>query len=254
MNGWIAIHRRIMNHWIWQKGRKLSKFEAWVYLILIANHKEGKVLFNNRLIKVRRGERITSEIDLSKEWRWDRKTVHSFLDILDEDNMIEVERASNHTSYRIINYDSYQNSRTGDRTTKRTAKGHQMDTNNNEKNELEGKKEVEEKNTLPDIPNSVEEFNSYFIKQVEIKYEKVKYEYPTDESRILIDANDCYNYFNEREWHDSKGKTVLDWRRRIQTWITKTMKNSHPYRDWDQKQSNPTDHFEEGLTKMGHLK
>lgn len=250
VQGWIAIHRKIMNHWIWQKRRKFSKFEAWLHLLMCANHTEKKVLFNNRLIKVRRGERVTSEVKLAEEWRWDRKTVRSFLDLLSDEKMIQVKRTTQYTSYYIEKYNTYQKGGTG----KGTTIGHQKNTNNNDKNDLKEKKEVEEKKTAADIPNSIEEFNSYFIEQVEMKYKKVGYKYPLGESRILIDAGDCYNYFNKSKWHDSKGKIVLDWKGRVRTWITKTMKRSHPYRDWDQKQSNQTDHYEEGLKEMGHIK
>ena len=143
MNGWISLHRKIMNHWIWKKDRKFSEFEAWLYLLMCANHKENKVLFHNKLVLVRRGERITSESKLAVEWNWNRKTVHKFLDLLAEDNMIRVKRASQYTSYRIINYDTYQNSGTGKGTTTEQQDGQQRDTNNNDNTKINNEKKKE---------------------------------------------------------------------------------------------------------------
>jgi len=43
--GWIKIYRSLTDHWIWEK--PLSKFEAWVDMILEANYKEEKVLIDS---------------------------------------------------------------------------------------------------------------------------------------------------------------------------------------------------------------
>jgi len=56
--GWISLHRKIQGHWIWQD-KPFSKGQAWIDILLMVNHKEQKVLFNNQVITVEEGEGTT---------------------------------------------------------------------------------------------------------------------------------------------------------------------------------------------------
>lgn len=54
--GWIALHRNIRDHWVYQEKRVFSKYEAWLDLLMDANHQNNKFLFDGQLIEVNRGE------------------------------------------------------------------------------------------------------------------------------------------------------------------------------------------------------
>ena len=76
--GWITIHRKIKDNWIWNDKEPFDKRSAWIDLILKANHKNKKFLYNGKLIEVERGSRITSIKKISEEWHWSRKKVKNF--------------------------------------------------------------------------------------------------------------------------------------------------------------------------------
>ena len=45
MQGYIKIHRKIQECWLWQD--KFSKGQAWIDLLLRANHKDNKIVSNS---------------------------------------------------------------------------------------------------------------------------------------------------------------------------------------------------------------
>ena len=49
--GYIALHRRILDNPILTKSRTYSRFEAFIYMLLRANHKENKVVIGNQAIQ-----------------------------------------------------------------------------------------------------------------------------------------------------------------------------------------------------------
>ncbi|GAA3723357.1 DnaD domain-containing protein [Salinicoccus jeotgali] len=109
MTGWISLHRSIEDHWLFQEKRKFSKFEVWVDLLLMVNHKDNKVVCDNELIRVKRGQRITSIRQLGERWGWSRTKVDGFLKLLESDGMILTEKDTKKTLLTVVNYDVYQN-------------------------------------------------------------------------------------------------------------------------------------------------
>lgn len=146
MTGWISIDRSIQNHWLFKEKRTFSKFEAWIYLLMEANHSKAKVPIGNQIVTVERGQRLTSILTLSDLFNWSRFKVKTFLDLLESDGMLEVKTTSKYTLITIVNYDFYQSEQgrnqhqTNIKTTsvkhqpniKTTSKQHQTNTNNND--------------------------------------------------------------------------------------------------------------------------
>lgn len=107
--GWIKVYRSIRSHWLWENGNeRYAKW--WIDILLMVNHEPRKVLNKTgKLITVGRGEAITSERKLSERWHADRRTVHKFLDLLQQDDMITVQRIVNlYTTLKVNNYGDYQ--------------------------------------------------------------------------------------------------------------------------------------------------
>ncbi|HCW7763944.1 TPA: DnaD domain-containing protein [Staphylococcus aureus] len=146
MTGWISIDRSIQNHWLFKEKRTFSKFEAWIYLLMEANHSEAKVPIGNQIVIVERGQRLTSILTLSDLFNWSRFKVKTFLDLLESDGMLEVKTTSKYTLITIVNYDFYQSEQGRNQhqndikpTSKQhqsninpTSKQHQTNTNNND--------------------------------------------------------------------------------------------------------------------------
>ncbi|UWE05303.1 hypothetical protein [Laceyella sacchari] len=108
MDGWISLHRKIQEHWLYTEKRKFSKFEAWIDLLMMVNHKDNTMLFGGELVHVKRGQRITSIRQLCDRWTWSNTKVNKFLQLLEADGMVKVESDAKKTVITIVNYDSYQ--------------------------------------------------------------------------------------------------------------------------------------------------
>jgi hypothetical protein len=111
MSGWISIHRKIQEHWLWEE-KPFDKRSAWIDLILMASYRDNKFLLGNELVEVERGGFITSEVKLSEKWGWSRTKVRSFLELLEKDNMILKKSDNRKTYLKIVNYNDYQVSET----------------------------------------------------------------------------------------------------------------------------------------------
>ena len=109
MKGWISLHRKILDNPLFRQSRVFSKLEAWVWLLLRANHKEGKVLVGNHMIEVKKGEMITSQHQLCKTFKWGTTKLRAFLNLLQSETMIQWESLPKATRITICNYGSYQN-------------------------------------------------------------------------------------------------------------------------------------------------
>lgn len=133
--GWISLHRKIKKHWIWQNSEYLK---IWIDLLLRANHEEKKVLFNDELVVVKRGEFITSLKKLAKENNCSIGKIRNTLDKLEYDTMIERNTTQKATRISICNYESYQDSRHTESILKAHRKHTEStlsETNNNINNE-----------------------------------------------------------------------------------------------------------------------
>ena len=109
--GWVKIYRNIQEHWLWNC-EPFSRGQAWIDLLLIANHKENKVMINGSLITVKIGERVTSIRKLSERWKWSTCKVKHFLKQLESDKMIECLSDTSKTVIKIVNYEKYQENNT----------------------------------------------------------------------------------------------------------------------------------------------
>lgn len=138
LEGWIKIHRSIQDHWIYKEKRIFSKYEAWLDMIMMANHKANKFLLGNELIEVSRGQFITSELKLMDKWGWSKTKLRNFIKTLEKDGMISKKSDKKKTTITIVNYSDWQSQETTERPQedhKKTTERPQEDTNKNEKNE-----------------------------------------------------------------------------------------------------------------------
>ena len=116
MNGWISLHRKILENPILNRSRVYSNFEAWIWLLLKANHKDNKFMLGSELVKVKKGDMITSQKKLCKQFRWGNTKLRNFLKVLQKDGMIALESTTQATYISICNYESYQDSQISNKT------------------------------------------------------------------------------------------------------------------------------------------
>lgn len=107
-NGWIRLHRKLRDNWLWQERRTFSRAEAWIDLLLRSCHEKKKLFFRNELHNLQRGQLVTTLSDLASNWKWDKSKTRRFIQLLAEDGMIEHDTTRNATIITILNYDNYQ--------------------------------------------------------------------------------------------------------------------------------------------------
>jgi DNA replication protein DnaD len=98
----------------------------------MANHADGKVLFNDCFVRVKRGQLLTTMKKLGDTCGWSLKKVSNFLNKLQKDDMIKQKRTSKYTLLTIVNYDFYQ-SKKAERKNKGKSEENQRKTNKNDK-------------------------------------------------------------------------------------------------------------------------
>ena len=122
VDGWIALHRQLTDNPLWIE-RPFSKGQAWVDLLLLANHADKKMMLGNKMVTIKRGQRHTSELKLAERWGWSRHKTRDFLQLLVSEKMLSMEGTTQGTTITIEKYADYQDFP----TTEGTAKGQQKD-------------------------------------------------------------------------------------------------------------------------------
>lgn len=141
--GFVKLHRRLSDNPLWTL-EPFTKGQAWVDLVMIANHTAGEINVRGNVLTINRGEVGWSELGLSKRWQWSRSKVRAFIKYLEKRQQIRQQKNAISSIISITNYEEYQQ-KDNKKDSTRTAQGQHKDTNKNGKN---GKK----KNILlPDL-------------------------------------------------------------------------------------------------------
>lgn len=223
--GWIRLHRKIMDGKYWL-AEPFTKAQAWVDLLLLANHRTGDICKRGIRFEVQRGQIGFSEETLAERWKWSRGKVRRFISELASDNSVErvpavpktdistvqqngqkIGQQNKRLSYliSIINYDQYQLSGTTDGTTKRTENS--TGTINNK--EVLKKRERRKPLTLPPETFPISD---------QMKAYAQKKGFTGDLQNL---SEKFLNY------HRAKGSRFSDWNAAFRNWILKDLE-FHP--------------------------
>ena len=106
-SNWIKLNRKIWDNFIWNFEEPKYAM-AWVDMLLMANYKDKKIMFDGSVITVKRGSFISSIAKLADRWRMNKRTVKRFLDLLQSDGMISYKCTNRCTTVFISNYNTFQ--------------------------------------------------------------------------------------------------------------------------------------------------
>jgi hypothetical protein len=177
--GYISIWRRLKDNPMWLS-EKFTRGQAWVDLIMLANHKPNYYYLRGNKVTVQRGQVARSADNLATRWGWGKGKVQRFINELEIEQQIKLEKSNIINKITIVNYDNYQ--KTSCRQTNRRATDEpQTGTNNNDNNE--NKKESIEK-------------------------AKVKFSH--------LDLPELYD--SMIDWHKTKGKRIKDYPATFRNW------------------------------------
>ena len=204
MEGWIKLHRKTINHWIFSNP---NYFRAWIIMLFTVNYESKKILINGLLIDCERGQSILSLeswVNIfgvsKKQGSWTFQKVRTFFELLEKDGMITKENIIKSTRITICNYDIYQDAQQLDNNLITTKQ--QLDNNliTTTKERKEGKKERRKEKSIEMIIPSLEEIKNYF-KEKGYKEE------------IAIKM---FEYYSVGNWTDSRGNKVKNWKQKAQ--------------------------------------
>ena len=150
MQGWIKLHRKLTENDLWTC-EPFTRGQAWVDLLLLANHEYGYFYKRGVKIEVQRGQVGVSEVGLSDRWKWSRSKVRKFLKDLEKEQQIKIIKSNVTQTVTINKYEHYQQKEQQSeqqKDSRRTPKEQQKDTNKNNKEEQRIIQEYKESKNL----------------------------------------------------------------------------------------------------------
>ena len=151
-NGWIKLHRKIFDNPMYFS-EPFTRMQAWIDLLLLANHSGQYFYIRGNRIDVKRGEVAHSMESLAQRWKWSRGKVLRYISQLENSQMIVQQKNHVITKLSITNYNTYQSDGTTDSTTDGQQTVQQTDTNKNDKNDKNENKERETRTQKPESTN-----------------------------------------------------------------------------------------------------
>lgn len=136
MDGWIKLHRQLQENSLWTS-EPFTRGQAWVDLILLANHKYGYFYLRNHKIEVKRGQVGWSILKLAERWSWSRSKVNKFLKDLEKEQQVKQQQSKSTTIITLVNYEEYQKKeqQPEQQQDNRRATGEQQEDTNKKKEE-----------------------------------------------------------------------------------------------------------------------
>jgi DnaD/phage-associated family protein len=141
MEGWISLHRKLIENPIFLKPDLLQLF---IYCLLRANHKPNKIIFNGKEMIIKRGQFITGREVLSKELKQNGITTYKRLKILENLDILNIKSNNKFSLVTVVNYDLYQSDleeSNNKSNNKGTTKEQPGNTNNNDNNYISSSSE-----------------------------------------------------------------------------------------------------------------
>lgn len=157
MTGWVKLYRQIIESELYFS-EKFSRCQAWIDLILLANHKPTTIFLRGAEVKLNRGDLGYSIVTLSVRWKWNERTVDRFLKWLESRQMIQCKKSNVTTVISILNYERYQGNKeqTTEQKSEQIQSRMQTDKNdNNEKNEENEKKKEKDREPPLAFPDTI---------------------------------------------------------------------------------------------------
>ena len=206
-NGWIHLHRKIRDNWIWDDPEKLR---AWIDILLMVNHEDKQIPFDGHIITIHKGQRLTSLQKLSERWGWSRNRVDRFLRLLDEAGMVITNRTPNGTVLTVVNWAFYQSKRDTNGATNEATNGTASEATNGAtvgtqtrmiKNEKNEEKCVDTR--TPHSSPSLEDVKAYC----------------RERGFTHVNAEKFWNLYESRNWLENG--QPFKWKQRLAYWEAK---------------------------------
>lgn len=116
MQGWIKIHRQLMDSSVWAKPELLR---LWLMILMKVNHQPKEWIANGKAMTIPRGAMVTGRAALEREYakNWcqrscgdapNGRTLARWLDALEVSGMLSLTKSKSYTVIHVVKYDEYQ--------------------------------------------------------------------------------------------------------------------------------------------------
>jgi len=149
MSGYISLHRSVMKNFLWSDKEPLSKFEAWVYILMKTNWCDGEFELETKTIIVKRGSFVTSIDKLCHAFRWGNTKTRNYLKKLESKSMIVLKTTNKYTLVEVVKYNTFQDNdfekdkQTNNQKTNKKQTRNKPETNEQQQYNKENKKNKE---------------------------------------------------------------------------------------------------------------
>ena len=206
LKGYVKLWRKVGQNPLWTI-EKFTRGQAWIDIIMLANHEEGYIRKRGIKVVVKRGEMAWSERELAARWMWSRGKVRRFMDELcsGDDPFLVPQTGPQKKNvtylYKIVKYDEYQGNGTTEKPTDGPQTGHKQYQNKNEKKK---KKSPAKRKSF--VPPDIKTVQDYFV----------------ENGYTTKAANTFFKFYSTGDppWHDSHGNPVRNWKQKaIAVWF-----------------------------------
>ena len=106
MNGWIKLHRKMLENPVVAKDS--DYLSVWIYLLLNAEHDERTILFGGNKIILKPGQLITGRKSIAEFLQINESKVKRILIDFENDQQIDRQRSNKNSLISLKNWDKYQ--------------------------------------------------------------------------------------------------------------------------------------------------
>lgn len=159
--GYIKLWRKIVDSKDFLKIKVFNDFDAWIDILVTANHMKKITYFGDDEIVIEPGEFLTSQVKLADRWGWSLGKVNKFLHKKQSEKQIILKCESRFTKIVVNNWYMYQPKNESEMKAKRKQNESIMKQLKNDKNIFKDKynKNIYNKNKYK--PNNTHEDNNY---------------------------------------------------------------------------------------------
>ena len=204
MQGWVVLHRKLLDNPISNKADYLS---VWIHLLLMANHKETNFIWNNKKQTLKTGQLLTGRKKLSKKTGVAQSQIYKILNYLELEQQIKQQKTTKYTIITIVNWHKYQDKeqqKEQQRDNRVTTTRQQSNTYNNVNND-----------------NNVEQVESSSISLLKDNnlWKELSSKFGVSSNYIKAECEKM------EDWLKSKGKRQKDYRAFARNWIRRALEN-----------------------------
>lgn len=224
-SGWIKLDRKLLENEIWNV-KPFSWGQAWVDLLLLANHADHVAIVRASIVNCKRGEVNRSQRQLAERWGWSTKKVRNFLRTLEGRGMVHTKVTTKETVITIEKYDVFQKAGNAKGNTfvptEETLGKHSGIHTRREKNDKEGEEDARARESNEIIADQMTNVN----KDSDIASASPHQLPPTlkdlskycSEENLNVDVQRFASYYASRDWKTKTGKPIKDWKRKLRDW------------------------------------